>query len=113
MSFGCQPTTQKNNYPLLIPEISGLSMYEIQLTPPNTLIYVFGFNFTNYSTVIVGNYQCQTLFNGSSLLGFYLPINIPAGNYEVQVFTSNVNSPPGQTNTAFLISNSVTIDVLL
>ena len=91
------------NYPSLSPVINYLSQYTAtpnQSSKPkkvssqiNQIIYIFGENFRDYSTVKFDKYVCESIYNGSSELGFYIPTNITnPGVYNVQVYNLNIGS---------------------
>lgn len=102
------PLPSQSSPQLLIPYIERLGFTSCSIDPPYILIYVYGYNFRDYSFVTFGELPCQTIYNNSNLLGFYIPQCLPSkGLYSVIVNNANQNPAPGVPNDVYLASNSI------
>jgi hypothetical protein len=102
----CKKVGQQK-FPLYIPVIGSLSVYESLIPPPFSLIYVGGKYFTDGSFVTLGGIPCKTFFNGAAKLGFYVPTGIKdIGIYGVVVNNPNWQPNPGVLNNSYLTSNT-------
>ena len=82
----------------------------------STIITIFGTNFRNNTVVTLGlgefKIPCETIYNNSNVMGFYIPEIPPflakaGGVYPVQVYNPNPQPNPGTLNTIGLTSNVV------
>lgn len=100
-----QNACRKYNYNYLntLPKIHSLSSYS-STQNTNAIVFINGENFSyncvsmGYSAVNFGSFkQLPISFWGSQTISFQVPLNAPAGTYEVQVI--NILSPyPGYSN---------------
>jgi len=91
------------------PVINSLSNYISSFGIYN-VVYITGVNFTTYGTSVnFGPYKnIPVIFFSSSYISFVVPVNIPIGNYNVQVTTNNNSN----SNPDLLYSNVVSYDIV-
>lgn len=90
---------KREAYPSINPVIYSLSSYSGYSNLNNT-VYVNGINFDPDAIVIFEGLDCNTFYNEPINLFFYVPINLPKGNYNVVVKSLGI------------ISNSITYNIV-
>jgi len=106
------------NQPLLAPFIYNISKNSATKGDSTNVVYINGKNFMRNSTVMMGNFVCHSLYNGSNVVGFQIPWNEieNGGNYIVQVINPS-NTAPNMTNVSTnstkLLSNAIPFMVFL
>jgi hypothetical protein len=86
----CQGWTNPSNN-LFGPQIYSLSSF-YSPAGSTSVVSINGANFYCYSTISFGTYNPTVYFINSSLLQFYVPTNLNAGTYPVQVFNASIPS---------------------
>jgi bacillopeptidase F (M6 metalloprotease family) len=106
------------NQPLLVPFLYSISKSSATKGDSTNLVYINGKNFMRNSTVMMGDFVCYSLYNGSSVLGFLIPWNKikTGGNYTIQVINPSNTAPNitnESTNSTKLLSNIISFTVVL
>ncbi len=99
-NYGTHSCKAYNNvYPSVTPIIYSLSRSE-SISGANTIVYITGLNFRDYSVVQIGTTVVSNItYISSQSIAFYVPTNLPFGQYTIQVINEN------------LVSNSVTYNI--
>ena len=77
--------------PFIGPQITNLSGYQSSVSS-TSIITINGYNFYPYSRIVFGTLNPTTYFVNSTILRFYIPVNLTYGIYPVQVFNESIGS---------------------
>ena len=77
--------------PFIGPQITNLSGYQSSVSS-TSIITINGYNFYPYSRIVFGTLNPTVYFVNSTILRFYIPVNLTYGIYPVQVFNESIGS---------------------